>query len=81
MPGRGLEKVVSNLAVLGFEEDTGLMRLETLQCRVSVEDVITNTSFDVIIPKSVSQTEFTTVEQVELMRNKIDPLGIRRMRF
>jgi glutaconate CoA-transferase subunit B len=81
VPGRGLEKVVSNLAVLGFEEDTGLMRLETLQCRVSVEDVITNTSFDVIIPKSVSQTEFTTVEQVELMRNKIDPLGIRRMRF
>ena len=57
------------------------MRLEMLHSGVSVEDVITNTSFDVIIPKSVPQTEFPTVEQVELMRNKIDPLGIRKMRF
>ena len=46
-----------------------------------MEDVITNTSFDVIIPKSVPQTEFPNIEQVELMRNKIDPLGIRKMRF
>lgn len=81
MPGRGPEKVVSNLAVLGFEEDTGLMRLEMLNSGVSVEDVITNTSFDLVIPKSVPQTEPPTVEQVELMRNKIDPLGIRKMRF
>lgn len=57
------------------------MRLETLNSGVSVEDVITDTSFDLVIPKSVPQTEPPTVEQVELMRNKIDPLGIRKMRF
>jgi acyl CoA:acetate/3-ketoacid CoA transferase beta subunit len=81
VPGRGPEKVVSNLAVPGFEEDTGLMRLEMLHSGVSVEDVIANTSFDLVIPKSVPQTEFPNIEQVELMRNKIDPLGIRKMRF
>lgn len=79
VPGRGPEKIVTNLAVLGFDEDTGLMRLETLHPGVSVEDVRANTSFDLVIPKSIPQTELPTVEQVELMRNKIDPLGIRKM--
>ena len=81
VPGRGPEKMVTNLAVLGFDEDTGLMRLETLHPGVSVEDVKANTSFDLVMPKSVPQTEPPTVEQVELIRNKIDPLGIRMMRL
>ncbi len=77
----GPEKVFTNLAVMGFEENTGLMRLETLHPGVAVEDVKANTGFDLAIPEKVLETEPPTVEQVELIRNKIDLHGLRKQRF
>ena len=66
---------------MGFEENTGLMRLETLHPGVAVEDVKANTGFDLAIPEKVLETEPPTVEQVELIRNKIDLHGLRKQRF
>lgn len=79
--GGGLKLVVTNLAVLGFDDDSGLMKLISLHPGVSLRTVQENTSFDLVLPKQIPTTELPTEEQVTLIRTKIDPHGLRRHRF
>jgi glutaconate CoA-transferase, subunit B len=77
----GSSIVVSNLAVMDFEENSGLMRLKSLHPGATLEDIRWNTGFDMIIPESLPETEKPTAEQVNLLRTKIDPLGLRKHRM
>jgi len=43
---------------------------------VTVEDVLDNTGFDMIISEEVSTTEPPTVRELKLLREEIDPAGI-----
>jgi glutaconate CoA-transferase subunit B len=65
-------RVVTDLAILGFDEDSKAMRLEQVHPGVSVEDVIENTGFDLIIPDVVPTTEPPTEEELNLLR-ALDP--------
>lgn len=76
---RGPHKVVTDLAVLGFDEENGRMRLESVHSGISVDEVQENTGFSLIIPKKVPETEPPTVEQLELIREKIDPSNMRKL--
>ena len=62
-------------------DDTGLMRLESLHAGVTLDEVRENTGFEFPVPDEIPQTEPPTVEQVDLIRNKIDPQGLRKHRF
>ena len=64
--------VVTDLGILGFDEDSKAMRLEQVHPGVSVEDVIENTGFDLIIPDVVPTTEPPTEEELNLLR-ALDP--------
>ena len=64
---------VTNLAVLGYDEKTKRMKLESVHPGVSVDQVKANTGFELIMPEKVRETESPTEEQIELIRNKIDP--------
>jgi len=77
----GPEKVITNLAVMGFDAQTKQMKLESVHRGVKVSDVAENTGFDLIIPAGVDETEPPTREQIELIREKIDPDGIRKTQF
>jgi glutaconate CoA-transferase subunit B len=81
VPGRGPRKVFSNLAVMGFDPETGRMRLDSLHAGVRLEDVQANTSFDLLLPDQIPETPPPTVEEVDLIRNVIDPKGLRKHRF
>lgn len=48
------------------------MKLDSVHTGVSVAQVKENTDFDLIMPKNVPEAEPPTVEQVELIRNRID---------
>ena len=81
VPGRGPQQVFSNLAVMDFDPEIGLMRLASLHDGVGLDEVQANTSFDFAVPDPIPVTEPPTQEQVDLIRNRIDPRGLRKHRF
>ena len=74
-------EVISNLCLMDFEEETGKARLKSLHTGVSLEQVKENTGFDLIIPEEISETPAPTDEELRLLRDVIDPCGVRRLDF
>ncbi|MBN2148306.1 MAG: CoA-transferase subunit beta [Anaerolineales bacterium] len=71
--GTGPSNVVSTLALLGFDRaNTCRMTLEALCPGVSVQQVIDNTGFELIIPESVPELTPPTPEELRLLREEID---------
>lgn len=73
--GGGPSLVVTNLCQMDFDPQTKRIRLSTLHPRVSVQQVLENTEFDLAVPKNVPATELPTCEELALLR-EIDPNGI-----
>jgi glutaconate CoA-transferase subunit B len=72
--GTGPANVVSTLALLGFDrENTCRMTLEAVYPGVSVQQVVEQTSFDLLMPKDVAQLEPPTPDELRLLRDEIDP--------
>ncbi|OYD70789.1 acyl CoA:acetate/3-ketoacid CoA transferase beta subunit [Rhodococcus sp. OK302] len=71
-----LRHVVTNLAVLDYA-DSGRLRLVSVHPGVSVDDVVAATGFELEIPESVPQTRLPSVEELQLIRDVIDPKGLR----
>ncbi len=75
-PDTGPFRVVSNLAVLGFHPQSKRMMLLATQPGVSVEDVIENTGFDLVIAEQVESNPPPTEEELHLLRGEIDQDGL-----
>lgn len=73
--GGGPSLVVTNLCQMDFEPTTKRIRLATVHPRVSVQQVLENTEFDLIVPKDVPTTELPMCEELAPLR-AIDPNGI-----
>jgi glutaconate CoA-transferase subunit B len=65
--------VVSTLALMDYDRDTCRMRLAATHPGVTVEDVIANTGFELIVPEHVGVNEPPSVEELHLLREEIDP--------
>ena len=74
-----VHRVFSNLGVFDFEEETGRMRVKSVYTGVSIQQVIDNTGFELRIPKSVPEAEPPTKEELQLLREDIDPMGTARL--
>ena len=72
-PGTGPYRVVSTLALLDFEEESKRMRLLATNPGVTVEQVIDNTGFELIIPAEVGRNEPPTEEELRILREEVDP--------
>jgi len=75
--GSGPRYLVSNLGQFDFA--AGRMRLTTLHPGVTLEKVQARTGFPLDVAPDLRQTEPPTQEEVRLLREVIDPLGIRRL--
>jgi glutaconate CoA-transferase subunit B len=75
-PDTGPFRVVSNLAVLGFHPQSKRMMLLATQPGVSVEEVIENTGFDLVIAEQVESNPPPTEEELQLLRGEIDQDGL-----
>ena len=73
--------VVTNLAVLVKDEDGVPFRIESVHPGVDVQAVVDNTGFDLIVPDTVPATAEPTAEQLDLLRNRIDPFGTVKFDF
>jgi glutaconate CoA-transferase subunit B len=79
--GRGPHKVISDLCVMGFDEKSGKMRLESIHKGVSLNEVKENTGFSLLIPEKIPETEPPTVHQIKLIRERIDPSNMRSLDY
>jgi glutaconate CoA-transferase, subunit B len=73
--------VVTNLAVLVKDEDGVPFRIESVHPGVDVQAVVDNTGFDLVVPDAVPATAEPTAEQLDLLRNRIDPFGTVKFDF
>jgi len=77
--GAGPQSMITNLAYLDFDEQTKRMRLASIHPGVEVETVKESTGFELIIPESVQETNPPTVKEISALREKVDPLNIRKL--
>jgi len=72
-----IRRVVSNLGVFDFETPDHAMRLRSVHPGVRVEEVVEQTGFALVIEARVPETRAPTDEELRLIREAIDPKGLR----
>ncbi|WP_329408823.1 CoA-transferase [Streptomyces sp. NBC_00704] len=72
-----IPRVVSDLGVFDFATADRSMRLASLHPGVSVEEVRGATAFELAVPERVPFTREPTAEELRLIREVIDPDGVR----
>jgi acyl CoA:acetate/3-ketoacid CoA transferase beta subunit len=70
-----VRRVVSNLGVFDFETPDHRMRLRSVHPGVSVDEVVGATGFELAIADDVGESRLPTPEELELLREVIDPDG------
>ena len=73
----GLRRVVTNLGVLDFETDDHRMRLHSVHPGVTVDEIVAATGFELVVPPEVPETRVPTPKELVLIREVIDPHGLR----
>lgn len=76
IPGGGPKLVVTDKAILGFDERTGEMQLQSLYPGVSVEDVQEGIGWSIKVAEALTVVEPPTVEELRIIREDLDPDGI-----
>jgi glutaconate CoA-transferase subunit B len=71
--GTGPFKVITNLAVMGFDSETKRMRVESLHHGVTFDQVQENTSFELLKAPEIAETERPTAEELRILREEVDP--------
>jgi acyl CoA:acetate/3-ketoacid CoA transferase beta subunit len=74
--GTGPYRVISTLALMGFDPESKRMRVEALHPGVTREDVIANTGFEMLFADPLTVNEEPTDEELTILRNEIDPRGL-----
>jgi len=69
----GPSRVITDKAIFGFDSQSKKMRLESIHPNTTLEDVLSNMSFEPIVPDNVPVTVPPTAEEVRLIREEIDP--------
>ncbi|MER5757112.1 CoA-transferase [Streptomyces sp. NPDC002088] len=69
--------VISDLGVFDFATPDRTMRLRSLHPGVTVEQVVEATGFALTVPDEVPYTREPTAEELRLIREVIDPKGLR----
>jgi len=72
-----LRVVVTNLAVLDFQTPGHAMRLRSVHPGVTVPDVVAATGFPLALPDDVPVTRAPTPAELALIRQRLDPDGLR----
>jgi glutaconate CoA-transferase subunit B len=75
LKGGGPELCLTPLGVFDFEPETKKMRLKYLHPGITVEEVIENTGFELIIPPEIPLTPSPTENELTILRQRVDPLG------
>jgi glutaconate CoA-transferase subunit B len=72
LPAGGMYRVVTDLAVFGFDEGSRRMKVLSLNPGVSRETVQDNTGFELVFDEDMAATKVPTVREIEALRT-LDP--------
>lgn len=78
LPGGGPRYCITPLCIMDFEDESKRMRLHSVHPGVTVDEVVRNTGFELIVPPDVPTTEPPTEEELRLLRERVDLEGILR---
>lgn len=78
LPGGGPTYVLTPKCVMDFDEVSKQIRLKYLLPGVTLEDVVTNTGFELVIPAKVEVMPEPTEEEITVLRTRVDPYGLLR---
>jgi glutaconate CoA-transferase subunit B len=68
----GMYRVVTDLAIMGFDDDSKRMQIVALHPGVTIEQVQANTGFDLEVAAEVATTEPPTEQELAVLRH-LDP--------
>jgi acyl CoA:acetate/3-ketoacid CoA transferase beta subunit len=74
--GGGPSRVITDMAVFGFDAKTHAVSLLSLHPGIRLEELIENTGFPLQIPNDIPTTPLPSAEQLRLLREEIDPKGL-----
>jgi len=74
--GTGPHKIVTDLAVLGFDDETCRMQIESVHPGVEVDKVQAETGFDLMMPAFVQRTPPPSPTELKILRGEVDPLRL-----
>ena len=72
MDGEGSAEVVTDHAILGFDEDSKRMKVQALHAGVSADQVRENTGFELLFASDIETTEPPTDDELAGLR-EFDP--------
>lgn len=79
LTGLGPVRMITNLGVFGFDGASRRMMVLSVHPGATPEDIRQNTEFDMLIPPGAPPTEPPTPEELRLIREEVDPLGLRKL--
>lgn len=72
-PGSGPYKVISTLALMGYDSLTKRMVVESLHPGVTRQDVVDNTGFEMLFADPLPVTPEPSEEELRILREEVDP--------
>jgi glutaconate CoA-transferase subunit B len=74
--GGGPHRIITDKCVIGFDSASRSAALLSLHEGASLEDVLANTGFPLLLPDKPSLTPLPTAQELRLLREEIDPKGV-----
>lgn len=71
--GSGPYKIITNLAIMDFEEESKRMRVISLSPGVTLEQVKENTGFELLVSDKISTTPEPDSKWLKILREEVDP--------
>ncbi|MBT3272956.1 MAG: 3-oxoacid CoA-transferase [Spirochaetales bacterium] len=72
--GTGPYRVITDIGVYGFDQDSKGMQLRSLHPGRTTDDVLSNSGFEIIIPDTFENTLEPTEIELQVLRDEVDPL-------
>jgi glutaconate CoA-transferase subunit B len=76
--GTGPYRVVTNLGVLGFDDETKRMKLLSVNPGVTKEQIVESTGFELLFADDIGENPPPTDEELSILRERVDPDGLYR---
>ncbi len=71
--GSGPYRVITDLAVMAYDDATKRMQVESLHPGVTLDQVRERTGFELLVRATLDQTPTPTSEELRLLRDEVDP--------
>ena len=74
--GTGPHRVITNMAVMGYDEDTCRMKVLSINEGHTREEVIENTGFELLFAEHLEVTKRPTKHELKILREEVDPTRV-----